>query len=273
MQRKKEGYPDEIKEMIGANQNEVAKIERGEQEINRELAVHIGEKLKNDYKRFLIFVFVLFISISCFADTCQDWFNKSGIKLENDCEMRCVVAKVGMDSFMCHDKCEKLCKRKPAPASAPKSFKKSLLKSLILYPGLTAKEKSLIVENPKEAIIVFLQKNTSEDSVQRNFPEGLIDDESDAFRHFVWSGLLLKELGVERAKIYLDAHESGALETAEAKAMDLANNKTGTSVAAQLLKENRLDLPNLEKEALQYLRDHKLVVIKPQGYLPKEPIK
>ncbi|MEQ1877593.1 MAG: hypothetical protein ABL958_13190 [Bdellovibrionia bacterium] len=33
-------------------------------------------------------------------------------------------------------------------------------------------------------------------------------DESDAFRHFVWAGLLANEFGRERAKEFLDAHET-----------------------------------------------------------------
>lgn len=50
---------------------------------------------------------------------------------------------------------------------------------------------------------------------------GSIDDESDAFRHFVWAALLTKELGKARAKEFLDAHETDPDQPHIERQMDL----------------------------------------------------
>jgi hypothetical protein len=91
-----------------------------------------------------------------------------------------------MGTFMCPDQCDKLCKPKE---------KESLPSKFVFYPGLTQAEKELVVKNPKQAILVFKQKGLAEDSADRNFPDQNLNDESDAFRHFIWAGLLTKELG------------------------------------------------------------------------------
>jgi DNA-binding XRE family transcriptional regulator len=43
----------QMAEKIGLNQSDVSKIEKGEREISRKLAMRIGETLGVDYKRFL----------------------------------------------------------------------------------------------------------------------------------------------------------------------------------------------------------------------------
>jgi hypothetical protein len=53
------------------------------------------------------------------------------------------------------------------------------------------------------------------------------DDKADAFRHFVWSGLVAHEIGYDKAKEYLDAHEEFHKNSQEAKDMDLFNNNKG----------------------------------------------
>jgi len=53
---------------------------------------------------------------------------------------------------------------------------------------------------------VFIQKNRAEWSSGRNFPDQNLNDESDVFRHFIWAGLLTKELGSTKAKEFLNAH-------------------------------------------------------------------
>lgn len=43
----------QMAEKIGLNQSDISKIEKGEREISRKLAVRIGKALKVDYRRFL----------------------------------------------------------------------------------------------------------------------------------------------------------------------------------------------------------------------------
>jgi hypothetical protein len=49
------------------------------------------------------------------------------------------------------------------------------------------------------------------------------DDETDAFRHFTWAGLMGKEIGSKLAKQFSDAHEANDGKSASS-VMDLNNN-------------------------------------------------
>ena len=106
-----------------------------------------------------------------------------------------------------------------------KSTVAELLGKVAYYPGLTPEERKLISKYPAEALKAFLAKQKAESATTKRFKRDDESDESDAFRHFVWAGLLAKELGPEMAKKFLDAHESNqGIDNAE-KAMDLANNR------------------------------------------------
>jgi hypothetical protein len=98
---------------------------------------------------------------------------------------------VGMGTFTCPNQCEDLCRAKTD---------KSILESLIIYPGLTPAEKAVIARNPKDALTVYRQMRIAETAVLHNFPDQNLNDESDAFRHFLWAALLTKELGRSKAK-------------------------------------------------------------------------
>lgn len=50
------------------------------------------------------------------------------------------------------------------------------------------------------------------------------DDDTDAFRHFVWSGLVTHKIGPNKAKEYLDAHEDFPGNNKQANEMGLFNN-------------------------------------------------
>lgn len=139
-------------------------------------------------KYIVVILFSLLFSLSTLAaerdKDCLDWFNRSKIPVgSKDCELRCVTHMTDMGTFMCPDQCDILCKAKEADSTAGK---------LIYYPGLTPAEKKLADKNPKDAITVFVQKTRAEWSAGRNFPDQGMNDESDAFRHFIWAGLLTK---------------------------------------------------------------------------------
>lgn len=129
------------------------------------------------------------------------------------------------------------------------------MKSLIFYPGLTNTEKELISRNPSEALKVFRQKQTAESSADKYFPDGKFNDESDAYRHYVWACLLVKELGSQRAQVYLDAHENNPRQPEVERAMDLANNRGGILGAQRLQSERQLDLTDIERAAIRALRE------------------
>ena len=167
-----------------------------------------------------------------------------------------------MGTFTCTQECDRLC-------SEPRTS--SLVGRYMYYPGLTPDERRLVSEHPKDAIKVFIQKTRAESSVDRNFSEQGRDDESDAFRHFIWAGLLTNDLGLERAKEFLDAHEANPLQLPEEEAMDHFNNDRGQNAAQALAKKQQWSLQNLEKLSLAELRSRKLKVIKPGQKISEVP--
>ncbi|HAG91689.1 MAG TPA: hypothetical protein DCL41_07445 [Bdellovibrionales bacterium] len=111
---------------------------------------------------------------------------------------------------------------------------------------------------------------------ERIFGEQGKNDESDAFRHFAWSALLVKEIGLEKARLFLLAHEQDPKQPLHEKEMDTENNKKGLLFAAERLKNKKsLNLDKIEKEALKRLKAKKLKVLKssrkkiPEGYYSK----
>ncbi|PIT99833.1 MAG: hypothetical protein COT74_08590 [Bdellovibrionales bacterium CG10_big_fil_rev_8_21_14_0_10_45_34] len=213
--------------------------------------------------RITFFALLSIVSNATAADPdCVDWFR--GSKLETgskNCELNCATLMTDMGTFMCPNQCDELCKPKE---------KGSLLSKLVFYPGLTQAEKELVVKNPKQAYSVYKLKGRAEDATNRNFPNQDLNDESDAFRHFVWAGLLTKELGRQKAKEYLDAHETNPLQSNREKQMDIFNNERGQSAAEALLKNNKWNEKTLEAKAIEELQNKNLDVISPGLPIPKE---
>ncbi len=194
---------------------------------------------------------------------CVDWFSRAKIALgSKDCEPKCATLMTDMGTFMCSDQCDKLCKPKE---------KESLSSKFVFYPGLTQAEKELVAKNPKQAFLVYKQKGLAEDSTDRNFPDQNLNDESDAFRHFIWAGLLTKELGRQKAKEYLEAHETDPDQPKIERRMDTFNNGKGQSAAESLIQNKNWSLRKLESQVLKSLQAKELEVIKPGLSIPKEP--
>lgn len=194
---------------------------------------------------------------------CKKWFIQSKIKPESkDCEIQCAMLDTSMGTFMCPNQCKYLCDGK---------VKSTLLENLIFYPGLTPAEKALIKKYPQNILDAFVQKTRAELSSKRNFPNQDMNDESDAFRHFIWAGLLTKELGFKKAKEFLEAHEADPDQPERERIMDLHNNNRGQLVAETLIKEKNWSLRNLEAKGLNELKTNKLHVLKPGLPIPKEP--
>jgi hypothetical protein len=205
----------------------------------------------------LLFLFFLFSNSAFSKDTCQTWFDKSKIETNSDCLPKCTVFKTDLSSFSCPQRCPEFCQNKSTVAE--------LLGKVAYYPGLTPEERKLTSKYPAEALKAFLAKQKAESATTKRFKRDDESDESDAFRHFVWAGLLAKELGPEMAKKFLDAHESNqGIDNAE-KAMDLANNRAGLLAAEKLQKNGDLTDEQIENEALAALKDGTLIVLKPKG--------
>jgi hypothetical protein len=195
------------------------------------------------------------------SSECSEWFQKTGIKPDTkNCEINCSISPVNMGNFYCTNQCPKLCQTRP-----------SNLGKYLFYPGLTPSERKLVETNGDEAIVVFTQKVRAEYSSSRNFPKQHLNDEGDAFRHFVWSGLLTKAIGSTRAKEYLDAHEADPDQPMNERKMDEFNNSAGQKAAEKLGESKEWGITELEKEGLKQLRELELNVLKPGLEIPKEP--
>lgn len=218
-------------------------------------------KMRLVYVFYTIFILVSLNALNySHADNCTKWFEKSKLKPSPNCEMDCLLLPVDMGSSTCHNQCQALCNKK--------SVSETLLGSLLYYPGLNSKERELVEAYPKQALSVFNAKNTAENATANKFNRNDQDDESDAFRHFVWAANLHNEVGPDLAKKFLDAHESNDLDSNPSKAMDLANNRAGLLAAERLQKLNKLNEDEIERAAMQELKDKSLIVIRPKG-LPK----
>ncbi len=168
-----------------------------------------------------------------------------------------------MDTFSCSDQCEDLCS-------------KTTLEQVLNYvPRLTEGDKVVISKMPYEAWKVFLAKEKADKLTLNIFKHSNRRDESDAFRHFLWSTLLAQELGIKKARIFLSAHEEDSTQSKAEKEMDIFNNDQGLTFFTSLKKKDSLDIRDIEKEALLRLRNKRLKVLKsrfkiiPGGYYSK----
>lgn len=205
----------------------------------------------------LFFLFPIVHAVA--TDTCKTWFEQSKLKPGPDCLTKCAALSTGMDTFFCPQSCPEFCRSQ--------TVDEKVLGGILYYPGLTPAERQLVRQYPKQAIIVFRQKEKAESAAVRQFNRDAQHDESDAFRHFVWAALLAKELGPDLAKKFLDAHEAGGRTDDPSRAMDLANNRAGLLTAERLTRENRLTQDQVEKEAMEALKNKTLIVLKPRGGL------
>jgi hypothetical protein len=203
---------------------------------------------------------VLFIAQNAVAaDVCEPKFLAAGIKPgTKDCETSCATLPFGMGDFNCSMACEDFCKTYVSP---------DMIEKYVPQKGLMPSEHSLIAKYPKEALIIFKAKLFAEAATDRLFGRSRNNDESDAFRHFVWAGLSAREAGLEKAKLFLEAHETNPGQAKNEKTMDLANNNSGMK-AASLLKDDPNFQEKLEKEALKLLKDKELSVLQPRNEVP-----
>jgi hypothetical protein len=208
-------------------------------------------------ERYFLLAFICFAPTVRAADPCLSWFEKLKMNSPEDCLGKCASADVGMGTFDCPMACPRLCKL---------SLTERLTFNLSdLYPGLTPHERALVAEYPKDSLQVFLIKNEAEKMTAKVFERDSFNDESDALRHFLWAGLMLKKLGPDLAEKFLNAHESDSIDSTAEKSMDLANNRAGLIVAQRLIRDKKFSEENLLAEGLSSLKNGELVVLRRLG--------
>ncbi len=130
-----------------------------------------------------------------------------------------------------------------------------------LYPTLNSHEQNLVKENPIEAATVFYNAYLAEQKGDQTYPNSEKNGESDAFRHFVWAGLLTRDLGEETARKFLNAHELTPGQLLQEKAMDESNNESGIQAAKKLLDAGSFDNPKFYNVAIDEIKNRNLVIL------------
>ena len=203
----------------------------------------------------LIIFLNIFSSSNAYATSavCEDWFNS--IKIKKDCVSECVVAPINMSNYLCHGECDKLCDQ----------LNNTDVYYLLKKYGLTEEEIHLCESNKLACIKAYQLSWDATNLCLKIFSNSRTNDESDACRHFSWSILLAKNLGLEFAEKILNAHENNPKEPAEERAVDLSNNRLGL-ISFQKSDKNKswtdeeiINLFNTD------LRENKFVILKPSG--------
>ena len=131
---------------------------------------------------------------------------------------------------------------------------------------MNSKELSLVEKYPLEALSVFIQSQKAIISTRKYFIFNKADDESDAFRHFVWAGLSTQNVGEDMARRFLNAHEFMTSKPSDkerdSSKMDLNNNEIGIKTAIELQNKNELNWFKLEKIGIDKVQDKTLTVLK-----------
>lgn len=129
------------------------------------------------------------------------------------------------------------------------------------YPTLNTEEKKLVKEKPEESAIVFFNAIIAEQKAEESYPNSKPNGESDAFRHYVWSGLLVRDIGEDRARVFLNAHESALGQSEAEKAMDQFNNDQGITAAKEMLQKEYFDNSTILERAKIDLEAGRLKVL------------
>ena len=85
------------------------------------------------------------------------------------------------------------------------------------------------------------RKAATADLTKRIFGGNFRNDESDAYRHFMWSGLIRENVAHDRAEAFLNAHEADTGDPEAESQMDKSNNTNGIAAAEKLLKSGNFN--------------------------------
>lgn len=213
---------------------------------------------------FLVVLILCIPPVRGFASNCLSWFQESGINpADPDCEAKCALLTVDMGTFNCPAQCVKFCRKGVHERAAT-----WLLEAFYGEDRFTDLEKRLISEYPMEAFEVALARVEALSMVKQRLGKST-RIEADAFRHFVWTGLIAQRIGIDpetgsldRSKVmkWVYAHEADEDLPAADRGMDLWNDEQGWNAAVRLYKTGKLTPEEIEKAALEALKGNKLRV-------------
>ncbi|PIT99476.1 MAG: hypothetical protein COT74_10780 [Bdellovibrionales bacterium CG10_big_fil_rev_8_21_14_0_10_45_34] len=122
--------------------------------------------------------------------------------------------------------------------------------------GISTKEALFILKHPLDAVKIYQAAQRALQATWNTFSISFEDNEADAFRHFVWSGIIALEIGAAKAKEFLDAHEDFPENKSDSKNMDLFNNRLGIEYAGKYHGKNFEQ--DLKKAGLDKIRSGEL---------------
>ena len=188
------------------------------------------------------------------GERCIEWFLEKGLdpRYEYQCVSQCAV-KVDVGTFHCPKYCEELCQALLPSRGGPIS------RTLDLCP----EEVKLARENLQYAFVVNEQRHKAVELTESVYQTSRADDESDALRHFLWSFLVCKELGADKAQSFMDAHESCAPSNKYTK-MDRFNNSLGIETCKRMRENEGVGDEKVLKEGLRLIKEKRLIVEKPR---------
>ncbi|WP_295903102.1 DUF6973 domain-containing protein [uncultured Bdellovibrio sp.] len=122
-------------------------------------------------------------------------------------------------------------------------------------------EKELVAKYPMDAAHIAYLTAVAGYITRKNFPEDEhIDNKADAFRHYYWAGMVGKQLGDEKGRKFLDAHESDPDNPDKEKRMDLYNNNEGLKFSKNYKGKDFEE--DLEKSGLDKIKNRELKWLK-----------
>lgn len=95
------------------------------------------------------------------------------------------------------------------------------------YDELSTAEKIFLAMNFASISRIRIACLKAIEERRRRFTMHIINGRSDAFQHCYWAALLTRDVGMNQAKAFTDAHENRPGNPPEDKAMDLYNNARG----------------------------------------------
>lgn len=133
-----------------------------------------------------------------------------------------------------------------------------LSKYLKKKSGLSVREAAFILKHPLDSLKIYEASKKALDLTWKHQSSNndFSNDRSDAFRHFIWSGMTAREVGVAKANEFLTAHEEYPGNPAKEKAMDLHNNSQGLEFYKGYKGENFEE--DIVKEGLQKIKTGEL---------------
>lgn len=108
------------------------------------------------------------------------------------------------------------------------------------YFRLNEEERKYVLMNPVRSYVIKECQDDAERETERRFGFNGRNDETDAFRHCMWSGLISKRISHSEAIKFTTLHEMQDGNDFAEKSMDLHNNKIGAEIGQNIGSERSI---------------------------------